>query len=60
MTGPETLLLQPERNVHERSQDGRRRTRMRRPWHALTAEEVEKRLGVDPAKGLDATEAANG
>ena len=28
------------------------------PWHALTAEEVEKRLGVDPARGLDAAEAA--
>jgi magnesium-transporting ATPase (P-type) len=27
-------------------------------WHAVTAEEVVKRLGTDPAKGLDAGEAA--
>jgi magnesium-transporting ATPase (P-type) len=28
------------------------------PWHALSAEEVETQLGVDPARGLDAAEAA--
>lgn len=28
------------------------------PWHALSAEEVEKQLRVDPARGLDAAEAA--
>ena len=28
------------------------------PWHAVTAEEVETRLGVDPGRGLDAAEAA--
>jgi len=27
-------------------------------WHAMAAEEVEKKLGVDPGRGLDAAEAA--
>ena len=27
-------------------------------WHAMSAEEVEKKLRVDPSRGLDAAEAA--
>jgi magnesium-transporting ATPase (P-type) len=29
------------------------------PWHAMPAEEAERQLGVDPARGLDSSEAAN-
>ena len=28
-------------------------------WHAISADEVAKRLGTDARKGLDASEAAN-
>ncbi len=28
------------------------------PWHAMSAEEVEKKVRVDPSRGLDAAEAA--
>ena len=28
------------------------------PWHAMTADEVERRFSVDPSQGLEADDAA--